>query len=130
MRIGVDASCWSNSRGFGRFTRELLTAMAAADARNSFVYFADSATAGAADFSGINGERDLFLSAVIHKAFVDVNEEGTEAAAATGAVVNVTSIQLPVETPVFRADHPFVFAIRDNKSGCLLFLGRLTDPQG
>ncbi len=78
-----------------------------------------------ADFSGMNGKRDLFISAVIHKAFVEVNEEGTEAAAATAVVIQVTSIQ--PET-VFRADHPFIFLIRDTRSGAILFMGRVSDP--
>jgi serpin B len=81
-----------------------------------------------ADFSGMTGKRDLFLSAVIHQAYVDVNEEGTEAAAATGVVVGVTSVG-PNETPVFRADHPFLFLIRDRTTGSLLFLGRVLNPQ-
>jgi serpin B len=85
--------------------------------------------AGHADFSGMTGGRDLFLSAVIHEAFVDVNEEGTEAAAATGAVMRPTAIRLPRKEPiVFQADHPFVFLIRDRRNGALLFLGRLCDP--
>jgi serpin B len=79
-----------------------------------------------ADFSGMNGRKDLFISAVIHKAYVDVNEEGTEAAAATGIVVGITSVQ--PQPPVFRADHPFLFLIRDNNSGSILFLGRVTNP--
>lgn len=78
-----------------------------------------------ADFSGMDGDRDLFISAVIHKAYVDVNEEGTEAAAATGTAMRTTSLQI---RPVFRADHPFVFLIRDAKSGSMLFLGRVADP--
>jgi serpin B len=83
-----------------------------------------------ADFSGMTGGRDLFISEVIHKAFVDVNEEGTEAAAATGVVMAPTAapIQEPKEPPVFRADHPFVFMIRDNRHGGILFLGRITNP--
>ena len=86
--------------------------------------------ANAADFSGMTGGRDLFISEVIHKAFVDVNEEGTEAAAATGVVMAPTSapIEEPKEPPVFRADHPFVFMIRDNRHGGILFLGRITNP--
>jgi serpin B len=83
-----------------------------------------------ADFSGMTGERDLFISAVIHKAFIDVNEEGTEAAAAT-AVTMTRAMAVRVAPPpplVFRADHPFVFVIRDNRSGAILFMGRLTDP--
>ena len=81
-----------------------------------------------ADFSGINGKRDLFISAVIHKAYVEVNEEGTEAAAATGVVMRLTSIG-PAPIPVFRADHPFLFLIRDNLTGSILFIGRVANPQ-
>jgi len=81
-----------------------------------------------ADFSGMTGNRDLFLSAVIHQAYVDVNEEGTEAAAATGAVMSVTSIG-PGQTPIFRADHPFLFLIRDKKTDSILFLGRVMNPK-
>jgi serpin B len=83
--------------------------------------------AATADFSGMTGNRDLFISAVIHKAFVDVNEEGTEAAAST-AVNAVGTAGDPQEPPVFRADHPFVFLIRDNRTGAILFLGRIVDP--
>jgi serpin B len=82
-----------------------------------------------ANFSGMTGRRDLFLSAVIHQAYVDVNEEGTEAAAATGAVMTLTSMR-PDRTPVFRADHPFLFLIRDSQSGSILFLGRTMNPKG
>jgi serine protease inhibitor len=78
-----------------------------------------------ADFSGLNGKNDLYLSAVVHKAFVDVNEEGTEAAAATAVTVTTTSARI---TPTFRADHPFVFLIRDGKTGSILFMGRLATP--
>jgi serpin B len=81
----------------------------------------------AADFSGITGQADLFLSAVVHQAFVDVNEEGTEAAAATGAVMMPTSIRA-TQPVVFRADHPFIFLIRDRSTGAILFIGRLMDP--
>jgi serine protease inhibitor len=79
------------------------------------------------DFSGMDGARDLYLSAVVHKAFVDVNEEGTEAAAATGAVMAMRAMR-PKPIPIFRADHPFVFLIRENASGSILFLGRLAEP--
>lgn len=78
-----------------------------------------------ADFSGMDGTRDLFISAVVHKAFVAVNEEGTEAAAATAVAITVTSVP---QIPVFRADHPFVFLIRDNESGNILFIGRVMNP--
>lgn len=81
----------------------------------------------AADFSGMDGTKSLNISAVIHKAFVDVNEEGTEAAAATGVVVGIKSVAAPL--PVFRADHPFLFLIRHNPSGSILFFGRLMNPK-
>ena len=81
-----------------------------------------------ADFSGMDGERDLYLSAVVHKAFVDVNEEGTEAAAATGAVMHSLALIRPLPIPIFRADHPFLFLIRDTNSGSILFLARVVDP--
>ena len=81
-----------------------------------------------ADFSGMDGARDLYLSAVVHKAFVDVNEEGTEAAAATGTVARSMALMRPLPVPVFRADHPFLFLIRDNHAGSILFLGRVVDP--
>jgi serpin B len=88
----------------------------------------DAFMPSAADFSGMNGKRDLFISAVIHKAFVEVNEEGTEAAAATGVVIGITSVG-PRQIPVFRADHPFLFLIRDNHSGSILFIGRVMEPK-
>ena len=69
-----------------------------------------------ADFSGMSTEERLYISAVLHKAFVDVNEEGTEAAAATGVVIGVKSAMLPPEPAVFRADHPFLFLIVDNRT--------------
>jgi serpin B len=78
-----------------------------------------------ADFSGIDGRRDLRLSAVIHKAFVEVNEAGTEAAAATGVVMGTLAVR---RDPVFRADHPFLYCIVEQKSGALLFLGRFAKP--
>ena len=79
-----------------------------------------------ADFSAMVGHKELYISAVIHKAFLEVNEEGSEAAAATGVVVGVTSIA--PSPPIFKADHPFVFFIRDNKSQSILFLGRVLNP--
>jgi len=80
-----------------------------------------------ADFSGMNGRRDLFIQAVLHKAYVDVNESGTEAAAATAVVMRVKGI-VGREAPIFRADRPFLFLIRDRRSGSILFLGRLMNP--
>ena len=83
-----------------------------------------------ADFSGMDGTEWLCISAVIHKAFVAVEEEGTEAAAATGVVMSLKGAY-PSSRPVeFRADRPFVFLIRDNRSGSILFLGRLVNPKG
>jgi serpin B len=87
----------------------------------------DAFDAGVADFSGIDGRRDLVLSEVVHKAFVDVSEEGTEAAAATGASISLTAMS-PTPRTVFRADHPFMFLIRDKNSGVILFAGRLVNP--
>jgi serpin B len=83
------------------------------------------AFSGKADFSGMTGARDLFISRVIHQAMVDVNEQGTEAAAATAVEMRATSA---VIVPTFRADRPFTFLIRENRSGSILFLGRVVDP--
>jgi len=83
----------------------------------------------AADFSGMGWPKGrLWIGQIKHKAFVEVNEEGTEAAAAT-AVEMVTKSMAPREL-VFRADHPFFFVVRDNRTGAVLFMGRLTDPTG
>jgi serpin B len=79
-----------------------------------------------ANFRGITIAAKLQLSAVIHKAFIDVNEKGTEAAAATGVVMGVTSVGKPA--PSFTADHPFMFIIRDNVTGFILFIGRVMNP--
>lgn len=88
----------------------------------------DAFTPGAADFSGINGGKDLFISAVVHKAFVEVNEEGTEAAAATAVGISTTS--MPIDSPpIFRADRPFLFLIRQNKTAGILFIGRVANPK-
>jgi serpin B len=81
----------------------------------------------AADFSGMSGSREFCISAVVHKAFVEVEEKGTEAAAATGVVAARGSAVTTLPT-VFRADHPFVFLIRDTRNGSILFLGRLVKP--
>ncbi len=84
-----------------------------------------------ADFSGVDGATDLFISAVSHKARVEVGEEGTEAAAAT--TVHFSTLAVPAHRPppppVFRADHPFLFLIRDKSARVLLFMGRLAAPQ-
>jgi serpin B len=84
---------------------------------------------GRADFTGINGGKEpLEISAVIHKAYIDVNEEGTEAAAATAVGIRATSAVIPQPPIPFRADHPFLFLLRDRRTGNLLFLGCLTQP--
>jgi len=81
-----------------------------------------------ADFSGMDGQRGLYIGEVAHKAFVEVNEEGTEAAAATGEML--LGALPPPPYPLFRADHPFVFAIVEVETGSVLFLGRVVDPRG
>ena len=78
-----------------------------------------------ADFSGMDGKGNLFISKVIHQAFVEVNEEGTEAAAATGVVMEVTAVRPRI---LFRADHPFVFMIMDKRTHAVLFMGRVNNP--
>jgi serpin B len=79
-----------------------------------------------ADFSGMTGDRALSIAEVIHKAFVSVDEEGTEAAAAT-AVVMVES-EMPGQPVEVTIDHPFMFLIRDIETGAILFVGRVVDP--
>ena len=78
-----------------------------------------------ADFSGMTGSKDIYISAVVHKAFVEVNEEGTEAAAATAVVADEAGGIMAQ----FRADRPFLLLICDNHTGSILFFGRLTNPQ-
>jgi serpin B len=86
----------------------------------------DAFAPGVADFSGMDGGRGLFISEALHKAFVEVNEQGTEAAAATGIGMRATALPPP---PVeFRADHPFIFLIREKSTGSILFIGRVTNP--
>jgi len=81
---------------------------------------------GAADFSGMTGDRDLFIAEVIHQAFVSVDEAGTEAAAATAVVMELGAMpEEPVEVTV---DRPFIFLIRDIETGAVLFVGRVVNP--
>ena len=96
--------------------------------------FTDPRSPEGANFDGMSHAEDptkrLFLSKVLHKAFVEVNEKGTEAAAAT-AVIMIRSTSLPVSepfTPTFKADRPFLYLIRDNETGSILFLGRMNEP--
>ena len=79
---------------------------------------------GIADFSGMDGKRDLFMDFVAHQAFVRVDERGTEAAAATGV-----GMALGIHK-AFRADHPFLFIIQQTETGNILFMGRVVDPSG
>jgi serpin B len=87
----------------------------------------------AADFTAMSNPSDadeqLYIDNVYHKAFVEVNEEGTEAAAATAVVMRARG-GAPVAdpTPTFQADHPFLFLLRDVRSGAILFMGRVSDP--
>lgn len=93
---------------------------------------ADALNPGTADFGRMlvaKPEEPIFVSNVVHQAFVDVTEEGTEAAAATGVVSNAPS-PVPPPPKVFRADRPFVYLIRDTQKGTILFMGRVTNPAG
>ena len=85
-----------------------------------------TAFSGAADFRGITGEASLFISDVIHQANIDVDEKGTEAAAATAVVMRESAP--PGEPVTLRVDRPFLFALRDVPTGAVLFLGRLANP--
>ncbi|MCI0682896.1 MAG: serpin family protein [Gemmataceae bacterium] len=78
-----------------------------------------------ADFTGLSSMKGLCITAVVHKAFIDVNEAGTEAAAATAIAIGLRSLPPPAR---FHADHPFVYLIRDNKTGSVLFMGRVVNP--
>ncbi len=80
-----------------------------------------------ADFSGMTGKRDLFISSVIHQAYVKVDEKGTEAAAATAVTMSATSAG-PMNSIIFRADHPFIFIIQEKQTGNILFLGKVINP--
>ena len=81
---------------------------------------------GSADFSAMTREERLYVSAVIHEAFIAVDEEGTEAAAATAVLARPTSE--PADVVDLSVDRPFLFAIREVDTGVPLFLGRVTDP--
>ena len=97
--------------------------------------FTDPRLANGADFTGMCASEDprlrLYITKVIHKAFVEVNEKGTEAAAATAVMMaQAVSVRMTVPfTPTFQADRPFLFVIRDNKTASVLFMGRITNPQ-
>ena len=82
---------------------------------------------GLSDFSGINPDPGLYLQTVVHEAFITVDEEGTEAAAATGA--SSAELSAPLHRTIFRADHPFLFFIQEQETGTILFMGRVHDPR-
>ncbi|XP_074135083.1 leukocyte elastase inhibitor-like [Sminthopsis crassicaudata] len=82
-------------------------------------------TSGKADLSGMSGNKDIFISKVVHKAFLEVNEEGTEAAAATAGIATFAMLSPEEE---FTANHPFIFLIRHNPTENILFLGRFSSP--
>jgi serpin B len=82
----------------------------------------------AADFSGINRTGPLFISAVIHQANIDVDEKGTEAAAATAIGMDTGGGPSAIEDITLRLDHPFLFFVRDVETGAVLFMGRVVDP--
>ncbi len=79
------------------------------------------------DLSLINGENDLKVSQILHKVVIDVDENGTEAAAATGVVITKRTANMIVDPVVFRVDHPFIYLIRDNRNDVILFLGQIND---
>jgi serpin B len=83
-----------------------------------------------ADFSGMTTQEALMISKVIHQAYVDVNEEGTEAAAASAIAMKPRAARLPAAPTEFKADHPFLLLIRDTRTGAILFMGRVAEPKG
>lgn len=87
---------------------------------------ADAFNPAKADFSGMTGNRDLSISGVVHKAFITVDEKGTEAAAATGVVIGITAVMPPPVRLTF--DHPFLFMIRDRQTGLIIFMGKVMNP--
>jgi serpin B len=88
----------------------------------------DAFSSSKADFTGITKQEPLFIGAVLHKAFVAVDEKGTEAAAATVVLMRAGSAMRPDDPVPFVVDHPFLFLIRHPATGSLLFLGRVDDP--
>jgi serpin B len=90
-------------------------------------FTAPTPTSGA-NFSGIDGKKDLYISLVAHQATLEVNEIGTVATAATAVVMNMKSMR-PQQAVEFRADHPFIFLIQEKSTGTILFMGRVVNPQ-
>ena len=104
-----------------------LTSMFRLDQALASMGMVDAFSDTKADFAGMDGRSNwLYIGAVLHKAFVDVNEEGTEAAAATAVMAKCTA--MPSRLPVFRADHPFIFLIQEKRTGSIFFAGKLMDP--
>ena len=81
-----------------------------------------------ADFSMMDGKKDLLITDVLHKAYVNVDENGTEAAAATG--ISVGTMAMPVQSQKVTIDHPFLFLLYDPQTNTILFLGRVMNPVG
>ncbi len=91
--------------------------------------FARPGGGAGADFSGIDGNKDLYITDVVHKAYVDVDETGTIAVAATGVGIGVTSVVVYQPPPIpFIVDHPFIFMLIENTTNTILFMGRVNDP--
>lgn len=112
VEIDIPKTCMTSTLGL----KDTLTEMGMADA-----------FAAKADFSGMDGTRQLHIDKVLHKAFVNMDEKGTEAAAATGVVMIMLGAS-PFPVPTFRADHPFILLIQENQTGSILFMGRVTNP--
>jgi serpin B len=84
------------------------------------------ATGSGADFSGMTGGKDLFISDVLHEAWISADEAGTEAAAATAVIMSLTAAP---DTPMeFNVDRPFLYVLHDTETGSILFMGRVVDP--
>ncbi len=88
----------------------------------------DAFARGVADFSGVTGKKEWTLGTIVHQAVIDVNEKGTEAAAATGIGLLAAAMPIKREPVVFRADHPFLYIIIHEPSNSILFIGRLSNP--
>jgi serpin B len=84
--------------------------------------------ASRADFSGITTQEQLYIESVVHQANIAVDEKGTEATAATAVVMAVASAPAPIQPVTLHVDRPFLFAVRDTRTGAILFLGRVVDP--
>ncbi len=82
-----------------------------------------------ADFSKIRAQKDLFISRVLHKTYVNVDEEGTEAAAVTAVEISISAVEGPSNEVYMRVNHPFIFAIREKTSGAILFIGKVVYPK-